>query len=204
MRTLTYYVACSIDGYIAHQDGSHDGFSQDSEYLADIVATFPETIPAHLHDVMGVKGENQWFDTVLMGRRTYEVGLNVGVTNPYPHLKQYLFSRSMRESPDAAVELVSEDAIALVKKLKHESGKGIWLCGGANLAATLSSEQLIDQLILKINPFLMGAGIPLFSEPIAQTALKLTDSKTYSNGVLVLHYQVDPSIGSIVHNFPGN
>ncbi|WP_416668712.1 dihydrofolate reductase family protein [Egbenema bharatensis] len=192
MRKLTYYVACSLDGYIAHQDGSHDGFSQDSEYLAEIVATFPETIPAHLHDVMGVKGENQWFDTVLMGRRTYEVGLKVGVTNPYPHLKQYLFSRSMRESPDAAVELISEDAIARVKKLKQESGQGIWLCGGADLAAALFAEQLIDQLILKINPFLMGAGIPLFAGTIAQTALKLTDSKIYSNGVVVVHYQINP------------
>jgi dihydrofolate reductase len=60
-----------------------------------------------------------------------------------------------------------------VKNLKYEKGKGIWLCGGATLAATLFAESLINQLILKVNPFLMGAGIPLFAPAIPQTALEL-------------------------------
>ena len=190
MRKLTYYVACSVDGYIAHTDGSHDGFSQDREYFADIFAAFPETVPSHLRDVMGVHAENKWFDVVLMGRKTYEVGLKEGVTSPYSHMKQYLFSRSMQASPDDDVELVSDNAIELVTSLKEESGKGIWLCGGGNLAATLFAHHLIDQLILKVNPFLMGAGIPLFSGVIQQTALELTSRKIYDNGVLLLHYRV--------------
>ena len=190
MRELTYYVACSVDGFIAHTDGSHDGFSQDSDYFADIFATFPETVPSHLRDVMGVHGENRWFDTVLMGRKTYEIGLNEGVTSPYSHMKQYLFSRSLKESPDQNVELVSDNIIELVNRLKQESGKGIWLCGGANLATTLFTNRLIDHLILKLNPFLMGAGIPLFADVIQQTALELTDKKVYDNGVLLLYYKV--------------
>ena len=190
MRELTYYVACSVDGFIAHTDGSHDGFSQDSDYFADIFATFPETVPSHLRDVMGVHGENRWFDTVLMGRKTYEIGLNEGVTSPYSHMKQYLFSRSLKESPDQNVELVSDNIIELVNRLKQESGKGIWLCGGAHLATTLFTNRLIDHLILKLNPFLMGAGIPLFADVIQQTALELTDKKVYDNGVLLLYYKV--------------
>ncbi|MGJ3245535.1 MAG: dihydrofolate reductase family protein [Elainellaceae cyanobacterium] len=190
MRELTYYVACSLDGFIAHPDGSHDGFSQDGEYLSDLFADFPETLPSHLRNVMGVQAENRWFDTVLMGRKTYEVGLKEGVTNPYAHLRQYLFSRSLSASPDEAVILVSDNTIAQVRSLKAENGKGIWLCGGANLAATLFAAGLIDGLILKVNPFLMGAGIPLFAQTIQQTALELTDSKTYSGGVVRLHYQV--------------
>lgn len=59
MRTLTYYVACSVDGFIAHLDGSHNGFSQDSDYFADLFSSFPETVPSHLRDVMGVSAENQ-------------------------------------------------------------------------------------------------------------------------------------------------
>lgn len=190
MRELTYYVACSVDAYIAHNDGSHHGFAQDGEYFADLFASFPETVPSHLRDAMGIHSENKWFDTVLMGRKTYEVGLKDGVTNPYSHMKQYLFSRSMKNSPDENVKLVSENAVELVTSLKREAGKGIWLCGGANLATTLFANNLIDQLILKLNPFLMGSGIPLFSGEIQQTALKLIDKKIYSNGVLVLHYQV--------------
>ena len=178
-------------GFIAHTDGSHDGFSQDSEYFADIFASFPETVPSHLRDAMGIQSENKWFDTVLMGRKTYEVGLKDGVTSPYSHMKQYLFSQSMQQSPDENVELISENAIAFIKALKRESGKGIWLCGGGNLATTLFANHLIDQLILKVNPFVMGAGIPLFSGMIPQTALELTDRKIYDNGVLLLYYQVN-------------
>lgn len=190
MRNLVYYVACSVDGFIAHADGSHDGFSYDQDYFADLFATFPETVPTHLREVMGVSADNQWFDTVLMGRKTYEVGLKDGVTSPYSHLRQYLFSRSLPESPDANVELVSEQVVEVVQQLKAEDGKDIWLCGGANLASTLFANQLIDQLILKLNPFLMGAGIPLFADVIPQTALDLTNSKTYPNGVLLLYYNV--------------
>ncbi|AFZ02096.1 dihydrofolate reductase family protein [Calothrix sp. PCC 6303] len=190
MREITYYVACSVDGYIAHIDGSHDGFSQDRKYLADLFAAFPETVPSHLRDAMGIHAENQWFDIVFMGRKTYEIGLKEGITNPYSHMKQYLFSRSMKKSPDENVELVSDNAIELVKCLKAQPGKGIWLCGGADLATTLFTNKLIDQLILKVNPFLMGSGISLFSGVIPQTALKLTNTRLFHNGVLMLHYNL--------------
>jgi dihydrofolate reductase len=190
MRVLTYYVACSVDGFIAHTDGSHDGFSQDSEYFADLFAIFPESVPSHLRGVMGVHAENKWFDTVLMGRKTYEIGLKEGVTSPYSHMKQYVFSQTMQQSPDKDVELISENTVEFVTALKNESGKGIWLCGGANLATQLFNSRLIDQLILKVNPFLMGSGIPLFSGVIQQTALKLTDRKIYNNGVVLLYYKI--------------
>lgn len=192
MRELVYYVACSVDGFIAHADGSHDGFSQDMDYLSELFATFPETVPSHLREVMGISGANKQFDTVLMGRKTYEIGLKDGVSSPYSHIKQYLFSHSIKASPHPDVVLVSERATELVKQLKQEDGKGIWLCGGATLATALFAEKLIDRLILKINPFLMGDGIPLFSGIIDQTALKLTDQKVYGNGILQLHYQVVP------------
>jgi dihydrofolate reductase len=106
-------------------------------------------------------------------------------------MKQYLFSKSMRHSPDKDVEIIAENAIKLVKTLKSKPGKGIWLCGGANLAAELFANRLIDQLILKVNPFLMGSGIPLFSGVIQQTALELTEHKIYNNGVVLLHYKVE-------------
>jgi dihydrofolate reductase len=123
-----------------------------------------------------------------MGRKTYEVGTKIGLTNPYPTMKQYLFSRSMKESPDEQVTLVSSDAVEMVKRLKEESGKDIWLCGGSGLAATLAPE--IDEFIIKLNPVIIGSGIPLFSGPIALLNLVLADSKVYSNGFMRLHYRV--------------
>jgi dihydrofolate reductase len=173
MRKLKYYVAVSVDNYIAHEDGTWEGFLPEGEHIPDYLESL-----------------KTWFDVVLMGRKTYEAGLKMGVTNPYPYLKQYVFSRTMQESPDENVELVSENIVEFVKQLKKETGKDIYLCGGATLATMLFTENLIDEIILKLNPFLMGSGIPLFAGVIEQTQLELTDSKIYSNGVVFLFYRV--------------
>jgi dihydrofolate reductase len=188
MRKLVYYVACSVDRFIARTDGSFDFFLTEGQHLADLVASFPETVPGHLRAVIGVTAENRQFDTVLMGRATYEVGLKEGVTSPYPHLKQYLFSRTLKHSPDPDVQLVAGSAVATVRQLKQSPGKDIWLCGGGELATALFPE--IDELILKVNPILLGAGIPLFSGRINETVLELSDNKIYGNGFTLLTYQV--------------
>ena len=190
MRKLIYYVACSVDRFIARTDGSFDFFLTEGAHLADLVDSFPETVPGHLRAALGVTRVNQRFGAVLMGRATYEVGLREGVTSPYPHLQQYVFSRSMKESLSPEVELVSEDALTAVKELKREPGKDIWLCGGAQLAATLFSQ--IDELILKVNPILLGKGIPLFAGSINETALEFSECKSYSNGFMLVQYRLRP------------
>jgi dihydrofolate reductase len=188
MRKLIYYIACTCDRFIAREDGSFDDFPTEGDHVADLLKYFPDTIPDHLRHALGIRAENQWFDTVLMGRRTYEVGLKLGVTNPYPHLKQYLFSRSLKISPDANVELVSANPVALVKGLKRQAGKDIWLCGGADLATALFSE--LDEMILKVTPLLLGSGIPLFSGVIPKTSLELLSSDIYRSGFMRIHYRV--------------
>jgi dihydrofolate reductase len=188
MRRLIYYVACTVDGFIAREDGSLDCFLTVGEHFTDLLESFPETIPAHLRDMLGVRAENRRFDAVLMGRKTYEVGLEVGVTSPYPHLRQYLFSGGMRESPDREVQLVSEDAVAMVKELKRQTGKGIWLCGGGELATRLFPE--IDELILKVHPVLIGSGIPLFRGIVRPTTLEVGATTGYANGFRLTHYRV--------------
>ncbi len=188
MRKLKYYVACTVDGFIAHEDGSFDCFPMSGEHFADLFELFPETFPVHAQKALGIRPENKVFDAVLMGRKTYEVGLNVGVTNPYPTLKQYVFSRTMKASPDQNVQLISDDAVGLVREFKQEAGKDIWLCGGGDLAATLFSE--IDEIIVKLNPVVIGAGIPVFARAIAPTNLELVDRTIYSNGFMLLHYRL--------------
>lgn len=123
MRELVYYVAVTLDGFIAHPDGSFDKFPWDADYGADMAENFPETLPAHLRSAEHRCLENRWFDAVLMGRNTYEVGLKEGIASPYPTLRQYVFSRSYNESPDPQVTIVSSDAVEVVQKLKQEDGK---------------------------------------------------------------------------------
>ena len=86
--------------------------------------------------------------------------------------------------------MVKDNAVDRVRTLKHERGKAIWLCGGATLATTLFAADLIDQLIVKLNPVLFGAGIPLFAPVVKHVAVELTEHKRYRSGHMLLFYQV--------------
>lgn len=188
MRNLVYYIACTADGFIARADGSFDFFPMTGAHLPYIMGEYPETIPGHLRETLGVHAENKHFDTVVMGRHTYEVGSAVGFTNPYPQLRQYVVSSTMNESPDSAVQLVTHDPVALVRRLKQEAGLDIWLCGGARLAGALYQE--INEIILKVNPVVLGAGMPLFQGVSNPTTLELMDHKTFDGGVAIHYYRV--------------
>lgn len=188
MRSLTYLVACSVDRFIARDDRSFDYALPDGEHYAMLAERFPEMFPTHLRDMYGIRTGNKSFDAVLMGRRTYEVGLDLGITSPYSHLEQFVFSKSIRESPDAKVTLVSGDVLTAVRTIKAQPGLGVWLCGGAALATTVFSE--IDELILKVNPVMLGSGIPLFSGRVAETKVRIVDNTSYDNGFMLVRYRM--------------
>lgn len=188
MRKLIYFVACTVDGFIAREDGGFDFFPTAGEHLPYVISHYPETIPGHLRAALGVHGTNTHFDTVLMGRSTYEVGSAIGVTSPYPHMRQYVVSRTMAESPSPDVQIVATDPAGLVRALKQESGLDIWLSGGARLAGALYQE--VDELILKVNPVVLGAGIPLFDGARGPTRLELTEHLVFAGGVAIHRYDV--------------
>jgi len=178
------------DGFIAREDRSFDWALFQGEHFTDLIERFPETFPAHLRQVLGVPQHARRFDTVLMGRKTYEVGLNEGITSPYEPLRQFVLSQSMPDMPDSAVHVHRGAALELVRKLKAERGKDIWLCGGARLAAAVFTE--IDELILKINPVLIGTGIPLFHGVAGTQPAILTEHKVYANGFVLASYDLFP------------
>lgn len=173
MRKLVYYVATSLDGFIAHEDGSWEGFVPEGDHVDDYLASLER------------------FDTVLMGRKTYEVGVNMGKTDPYPTMESYVFSTSMKESPDERVTLLSGGAPELARKLKAEEGGDIYLCGGSVLASELAAADLIDELALKVNPFVMGTGVPLFSPSTPLMRLRPMDRKIYESGVVLERFAVE-------------
>lgn len=97
-------------------------------------------------------------------------------------------SESLETSPDENVNLVTENPIAFVRELKSREGKDIWLCGGRALAASLLPE--IDDMMLKVNPFLMGTGISLISSTLPKIKLEMQTRTIYDNGFMLLHYVV--------------
>lgn len=192
MRDLVYYVATSLDGFIAREDGSFDDFPWDDAFVQDVLRRYPETLPAPFHEAERSEADNQRFDAVLMGRKTYEVGVRQDLTNPYPTLQQYVFSRSWEGSPDPAVTLVSSDATAFVADLKAREGEAIWICGGSQLASALYSAGLVDEVTIKLNPVLFGTGIPLFSQALRTHRMELREHHVYPSGHALLRYRVAP------------
>ncbi|AGA58960.1 Riboflavin biosynthesis protein RibD C-terminal domain protein, Dihydrofolate reductase [Thermobacillus xylanilyticus] len=183
MAQLTYHVATTLDLFIADPNGVAD----ESVFLyADDGGDFFESV--------------RNYDAVLMGSRTYAYGFRYGLKpgEPsgiaqavHPDLKHYIFSRGLDFESNEKVELVREDAAAFTRRLKNEGKyQNLWLCGGGLLAGELLRHQLIDTLILKINPVLLGDGIPLFGPVKQKLNLKLLSSKTYDSGVVLSSYQI--------------
>ncbi|MEU8299024.1 dihydrofolate reductase family protein [Micromonospora sp. NPDC048909] len=193
MRRLVYYIAATLDGFIAGPDGADptgpDGFWPIPEdYLRHIIAEYPETLPGPARQALGVAAEGIRFDTVLEGRHSYELGLKVGLTDAYPHLRHLVFSRTLAESPDPAVQVVPDDPIAVVRELKRQPGKDIWVIGGGALAGALYPE--IDRLIVKLAPLTVGAGIPLFGcdATFEPRTWQLAEHTVLDSGAIFLTY----------------
>lgn len=178
MASLIYHIAVTVDNFIADLNGKAD----DSVFLYS-----GEHVTDFLEDVKG-------YDAVLMGWKTYEYGFQFGLKpgepSAFKDLKHYIFSSSMQFDSNEKVELVNGDAVGFIKKLKaKESGK-LWLCGGAMLAGSLLNERLIDQVILKVNPVVIGEGLPLFGKVKPHIKLNLIDLKHFDNGVMKPTYNV--------------
>jgi dihydrofolate reductase len=193
LRQLVYCIASTIDGFIAGPDGGDptgpDGFwPVTQDYIQHLANELPEILPGPARTALSITAEGTHFDTVLEGRRTYEIGLKAGIADAYPHLRHLVFSRTLTVSPDPNVEVVATDPVAKVRELKQENGKDIWLIGGSQLAGALYPE--IDQLIIKLGPLTIGTGIPLFSRDTAfdPRHWQLTNHTVVASGAAFLTY----------------
>ena len=174
MRKVTFGGANSLDNYFARKDHAVDWLMWSDE-AASMMTDYWKTI-----------------DTILMGRKTYEVALKMskGKGNPYSGIKSYVFSRTLQPGQEAGVEIVQKDAAAFVRKLKGQEGKDICLMGGGDFAKTLFEAKLIDEIGFNIHPVLLGSGIPVFYEMKHQIDLELLSCKAFKNGCVAVTYRV--------------
>lgn len=188
MRKLVYYVATTLDGFIAGPGGGDPSgaefFPITPDLIEFIVANYPETLPGPAREAMGLTGQGVRFDTVIEGRRSYELGLAAGMEDAYPHLRHLVVSGSLAGRDELPVEIVPSDPVARVRELKAEEGLDIWLVGGGTLAHALLPE--IDQLVLKINPSVIGSGIALFAGEFTHAAFTQTDQVDLAGGIRVV------------------
>ncbi|WP_193106618.1 dihydrofolate reductase family protein [Brachybacterium sp. FME24] len=181
MRELVYYVAVSLDGYIAGPDDQVEDFLYEGDHMTAILEEFADTVPTHVAEMLGLEVSTARFGTVLMGANTYAIGLPE-ITSPYQHLEQIVVTHQDRREVDG-VTFTSADPVELVRDLKHQEGGDIWLCGGGRLADQVIGE--IDRLIVKHNPVLFGAGRPLFAPGAYDpAAFDLVRSRSFDSGVM--------------------
>ena len=167
MRDVTYFAACSMDGFIATIDDRFDWLFTDDDYGFD---EFYRSV-----------------DCIVMGRRTFDAAINAD-EYPYARRKAYVFTRRELQSPIPEAEFVSEDPARFVKKLKLEGGGRIWVAGGGIIATALMQVGLIDELVLTIHPITLGQGVPLFTPHGTRSGWKLHSSKSWNNGLVQTTY----------------
>lgn len=167
MRRVRFSAAVSLDGYIAGPNGESDWIVMDPD--------------------IDFAGLMQAFDTILLGRKTYETTRQHG-GGGMPGMDVHVFSRTLRQD-DCPGVTVSSDPQATVSDLRVADGKDIWLFGGGELFRSLLEYGLVDSVELAVIPVLLGDGIPLLPHPARQVQLRLVDHRIYpTTGTAFLEY----------------
>jgi dihydrofolate reductase len=175
-RKIIVSIATSADGYIARPDGGVEWLNR----------------PRKAGDY-GLSAFFKSIDTILWGRKTYEVAL--GFTRGHGvgyglRVKNYVFSRRPLKQPSPDVELVRQPIRAFAKRLRATPGKNVWMMGGAGLIGSFLDAGEIDELVIHVIPTIIGEGIPLIAPKHRRVPLRLRSVRRFPDGVVRLHYAV--------------
>lgn len=176
----------SLDGFVAGPNGEMDWIKLDGE-LFDFVGAITDKA-----------------DTALYGRVTYEMMQNYWPTaaeqpNASKHDKEHaawyskvskiVLSNTMSGNGLDNTRVISGNVAEKINEIKKQDGKNILIFGSPRASHSLLGEGLINEFWLFVNPVLLGQGIPLFKNVFKTTRLELVESRTFSCGVIALHYK---------------
>ncbi len=175
MKKISLFIAMSLDGYIADSKGSVNWLTGQGNDDDD------DNIDAYSEFVKDI-------DTVVMGWNTYHQIVTELSTDEwvYQDFTTYVVTHNPKASSDK-IRFVNESPVVLVKRLREENGKDIWICGGANLIQQLVKEDVIDCYYITVIPMILGSGIRLFEKADHEIKLKLLKTQSY-NGMTDLIY----------------
>ena len=173
-RRVIVHIATSADGYIARSDG-------DLEWLTSRPA------PKGFY---GMDAFMRSVDTMVLGRKTYEVSLRMGAKFD-SQSRTLVFSRHLppADAP-SGVEFVNEAIGPTVRRLREQPGKDIWLMGGGEIIASFLDAQAIDEFVISVVPVFIGEGIPLIARRHRHVPLELRSIERFDDGLAQLHYGV--------------
>lgn len=175
MPRIKLYIATSLDGFIARENGSIDWLTK--------YENNPETDYGYSEFYASI-------GKVLMGRKTYEQALEFGEW-PYREKKSYVFTRQKEPTRrENNVEFVSEDIGEFVRQLKRNTEEDIWLVGGSQIIKVFFEENLVQDLIVFVVPIILGSGIPLFDHIGKEIGFRTGRVERYENGLVKLEYEV--------------
>jgi dihydrofolate reductase len=171
LRKIIYSVAMSLDGFIAGPNGEYDWLVMDPEI--DFGANMAR------------------FDTILMGRGTFEASQSMGGGDSMGDITTVVVSRTLQQKDHPDIKIVSDDFATELKRLQESPGKDIGLFGGGVLFSSLLDLGLVDTVEVAIVPVLLGAGVPLLPERAQRSKLRLANSRVYkTTGTVLLEYEV--------------
>jgi dihydrofolate reductase len=170
MRKVVYSVAMSLDGYVAGPSGEADWITNDPEI--DFTALFAR------------------FDTVVMGRKSFEQVRAMGGGGAMPGMTSIVASRTLKPGDVPAATVIGDGLTDRVRELRAGGGKDIWLFGGGILFRSLLDAGLVDEVGVAVIPVLLGGGVPLLAAG-DRAKLRLTGHKIYKSGIVLLEYAVE-------------
>lgn len=171
-RKVILYIAMSLDGYIARQDGDIDWLSMVEQSGEDYgYGDFIKTV-----------------DTVILGRKTYDKVMSFGIGFPHADKECYIITR--KEMPtEGKIIFYNNSLKVMIAGLKNKPGKNIFVDGGAEIINELMREHLFDEYIISIIPIILGEGIRLFNGSCPEEKITLLSSRQYESGLLQIHYR---------------
>lgn len=168
MRRLIVFIACSLDGYVATASDGLDWLFTEGEY--------------GYHDFMA------GIDTVIMGRRTFELCCSFP-QYPYPTQRNLVFTSAAAPPPHPRTEYVSGDPRPLLAALRAQPGKDLYLVGGGVTIRRFLEFDLVDEWVISIHPVLLGGGLPLFPAPFPTRWLVVHSVQHFPSGLVQLRYR---------------
>lgn len=194
MAATIYYCACSLDGYIAGADDSLDWLTgYQGTYEGEGAEADPMSEGGPYEDFYG------GVRALVMGSATYEwildhLDLAGGGEWPYRGKPCWvLSSRELRvpEGDGVDVRVVDSSVGELYGEMAAAVGDGaLWIVGGGGVASQFADEGRLDEVHMTVVPVVLGSGKPLFERRLPASSMRLTGTRTFSNGMVELRYAI--------------